>query len=562
MIIDGFGISGYRSFNEEFEYIKDLSTVNIFIGKNNSGKSNILRFCQHLSKLDLNHPYKALDKNLNSCYEMNEKDIKFAWQIKRTSKNTGSIYQNISEMLPSIVSNFPEWKDSIWLKFSFNELSNGRKVNDIGVTELSNKIRNIYNEQITNDLAGRYLGYREGGHDKRSLDLANKIYGNLDLSYDVKYIGAFRQITNNGSEESAINGSGLVRKLRKLQSPSIEDYSKGKEKFNLINSFLKELINEKDAFIEIPAEPDDIYVSIKNKILPLNSLGTGIHELIILAAAVTIEENTVFCIEEPEIHIHQSLQKKFINYILEKTENQYLITTHSNAFLDIPNINIYHCNLVNQSTKCNLVASNIDKYGILSDLGYKPSDLLLSNFIIWVEGPSDRIYLNHWIHEKEPKLFENYHYNIMFYGGRLLSHLTYDSPEIEEFVQLSKLNHNAAIVIDSDKGALDSDLNQTKKRVIENFQKNNCHVWVTDGKEIENYIPEELFNKAIKEVHPQKGFFVEWGQFNNITKIKEGSTIDKVSIAKYIASNKSDYSRLDLEKQIDKLIECIKNANK
>lgn len=562
MIIDGFGISGYRSFSEEFVYIGDLSKVNIFIGKNNSGKSNILRFCQHLSKLDIHHPYKGLDKNIDCCREITEKEIKFAWQIKRTSKATGSIYQKISEMLPSMISNFPEWKDSIWLKFSFIELSNGRKVNDIGIVELANKIRNNYNEQITNDLAGRYLGYREGGHDKRSLDFANKIYSNLDLSYDIKYIGAFRQITNTGSEENSINGSGLVRKLRKLQSPSIENYSKGKEKFNLINSFLKELINEEDAFIEIPAEPDDIYVSIRGKILPLNSLGTGIHELIILAAAVTIEDNTIFCIEEPEIHIHQSLQKKFINYILEKTKNQYLITTHSNSFLDIPNINIYHCKLVNQSTECNLVASNIDKYGILSDLGYKPSDLLLSNFIIWVEGPSDRIYLNHWIHEKEPELFENFHYNIMFYGGRLLSHLTYDCPEIEEFVQLSKLNHNAAIVIDSDKSTLDSDLNQTKKRVIDNFQKNNCHVWVTDGKEIENYIPEELFNRAINEVHPQKGSFVEWGQFTNMTKIKEGSTIDKVSVAKYISSHETDYSVLDLEKHIYELIECIKNANK
>ena len=65
MILDGFGISGYRSFGEEMVYINDLSKVNIFIGKNNSGKSNILRFCSHLSKMNFSQIYEGFSKTLD-----------------------------------------------------------------------------------------------------------------------------------------------------------------------------------------------------------------------------------------------------------------------------------------------------------------------------------------------------------------------------------------------------------------------------------------------------------------------------------------------------------------
>jgi predicted ATPase len=44
-----------------------------------------------------------------------------------------------------------------------------------------------------------------------------------------------------------------------------------------------------------------------NNVLPLTSLGMGIHEVIILAVAATVIRNQVVCIEEPEIHLHPLL---------------------------------------------------------------------------------------------------------------------------------------------------------------------------------------------------------------------------------------------------------------
>ncbi|NQT18910.1 MAG: AAA family ATPase [Planctomycetes bacterium] len=50
MNIVDIGIANFRSFDESGIMIKNLGKINIFIGKNNSGKSNILRFFRLLSK--------------------------------------------------------------------------------------------------------------------------------------------------------------------------------------------------------------------------------------------------------------------------------------------------------------------------------------------------------------------------------------------------------------------------------------------------------------------------------------------------------------------------------
>ncbi len=50
-MIDGISIAGYRSFGADEVKIGDLSQINVFIGKNNSGKSNVLRAVRLMAQL-------------------------------------------------------------------------------------------------------------------------------------------------------------------------------------------------------------------------------------------------------------------------------------------------------------------------------------------------------------------------------------------------------------------------------------------------------------------------------------------------------------------------------
>ena len=51
-LIDSFALGGFRSFGKSVQRFEKFGKVNFFIGRNNSGKSNVLRFfARSLSKI-------------------------------------------------------------------------------------------------------------------------------------------------------------------------------------------------------------------------------------------------------------------------------------------------------------------------------------------------------------------------------------------------------------------------------------------------------------------------------------------------------------------------------
>src|SRR5690606_2795615 len=127
-----------------------------------------------------------------------------------------------------------------------------------------------------------------------------------------------------------------------------------------------------------------------------------------------------------------------------------------------PEAQILHVKHNGKYAKMSKVETFIEKKGIIDDLDVRASDLLQSNGIIWVEGPSDRIYLNKWIElYSNSEIKENVHYQIVFYGGRLLSHLSVDPNINPDLINILKVNSNCIFIMDSDKRRKNEPLNTT-----------------------------------------------------------------------------------------------------
>ena len=101
-------------------------------------------------------------------------------------------------------------------------------------------------------------------------------------------------------------------------------------------------------------------------------------------------------------------------------------------------------------------------HSILNSLGASGADLLQCNGVVWVEGPSDAIYLEKWLEmyasENDlPVLRRHRHFEFQMYGGALLDSLCLikdgtSSEEVEnnKLVEMFSFSRNAFIVIDSD----------------------------------------------------------------------------------------------------------------
>jgi hypothetical protein len=172
------------------------------------------------------------------------------------------------------------------------------------------------------------------------------------------------------------------------------------------------------------------------------------------------------------------------------------------------------------------VTTYVDNRGILDDLDVRASDLLQANGVVWVEGPSDRLYFNRWMDlVSGGEIREGAHYQCVFYGGRLLAHLSGADPDVDtsEAVKIFEVNRNAIVILDSDRREPGQALNETKRRIISEIEEVGDMAWVTAGREVENYLPisalESLY--SIADLPPLEPY-EDIAEYLNRIEAKEG----------------------------------------
>ncbi|MBN8648481.1 MAG: AAA family ATPase [Caulobacterales bacterium] len=604
-IINGLSLRNYRGIGDLKQTITGLKKFNFFIGKNNSGKSTILNFLSSLCPSFFNnafmqyHPIE-LDFHRGDLGQKIEYDLIFdkSFFAKFISD---AVTRNAIDSFPQEISQFERENISaaaskIQQLFSpetelvFSRTINGKMQNgNITLEETSRKSwlnldelkEMLLDETLLVEAKRAFTQSRFEFMSQQSAPKYSEIHAKIEslLTYSpIKciIIPAIREIRTANQTDTKCDGTNLFKLILELSNPRQEKRT-NRTKFKKIEKFLATLIEEENVELIVAHDASEIQVSINGEPLPLTNLGTGIQELVIIATYCTLNEDCIVCIEEPEIHLHSTLQRKLIKYLEEKTNNQYFVATHSTTIIDCLEAEksaVFHVTKSDEQTFIKSSDLTNEKIEMCRDLGYKASDLFQTNFIIWVEGPSDRIYLLKWLGQINAELKEGIHFSILFYGGRILSHFSADT-NTEELIKLHPLNSNMAVFIDSDKTSDVDEINETKKRIKNEFSKDGSFCWITEGRETENYLEKATLKAAIEKVHEAQ--FLSHNnmeQFDNCLKFtnkknEQFLSAKKVEIAKYIC-NQSDKNGneiplsleiLDLKERLKELTNKIQIAN-
>lgn len=541
----------YKLFDEVS--IFGLSRVNVIIGKNNSGKSSLLDIIG--AAYDINN-YAKLKSEIEDIFvsvsitETMVRDL-FRGYISIGRWNPNNFYKEYGDKtIEGKVSaqrsliNSDKWKSQIEIVSS-----------DVGIQELKPHWRN--------------------GVESIQTFIDDNIF---------RRIAAERNIVPESESNMGVSpsGEGATNMIRKIVNDSAFEES-------LIEGMLLDALNE-IMFPEAEYESIRIQQVRKNEEtlwevflqekgssrIPLSKTGSGIKTIILMLLNLIVipklaknsSKRYVYGFEELENNLHPAMQRKVFEYLYDfavKNDVTIFLTTHShvaiNCFYDKQDASMFHIIKNQGKAEVKRIESYLDKAEILADLDVKASDILQANGIIWVEGPSDRVYIKKWLEVFTDNQFkEGQHYQFLYYGGRLLSQ--YALQEQTELISILTTNRNAAIIIDSDKRNQQASINSTKKRIVEEFEALHMFSWVTKGKEIENYITAatlaEKFGKNIK----QCGKYALFPEY--IKRYYNGFIGKKVQFASEVIpfiTAENTRGHLDLEEKIKKLYSQITRWN-
>ncbi|RZK27164.1 MAG: hypothetical protein EOO43_00480, partial [Flavobacterium sp.] len=281
----------------------EIKPITVLIGKNNTGKSAILKLPTIISE--------SLKGEISEPISLNSKI------------NVGKKYEELfynKEILADTID---------------FEISDGKEILNISIkgnnrgdnVEIKNYKLNDEEIKITKS---NVKGFK---HSKVK---------SLKLAFD--YIDAFREfpkagyITDiNGKIDSigisGLNAFKLLAQYRKENNPLISLISKWFDtNFEGWKIEIKEIAASIEGFD---------FVLSNNKIKNINILntGSGIRQVLplIVRSYMPVDEETLIIIEEPESHLHPAahgnLAQRFVDSFLENNNKRYLIETHSKNFI-------------------------------------------------------------------------------------------------------------------------------------------------------------------------------------------------------------------------------------
>ena len=334
-MISQINFRNYKLFKKK--QILEIKPLTILIGKNNTGKSAILKLPTLLEG--------SLSGRFSQPFELINNDVKIANEYKDIvyGRNNREVEFEILQKKHISDIEFDNLRVEIFIDENKPIIENWNCNNIFDLTKLD---ENNYQNKKINKVQETFFE----GINLKSIEFVDDLLPKEDFFplpnfvLNTDFIGAIRQealkhyeYSSNISEKSGIDGSKLYDFL-------IDDYmSTDKKYFSQISNFIKNKFEGWELSIEVDGgrkdKPAIIYLENKNLKINVSQVGMGISQVLplIIRAYKPCDAKTLIIVEEPESHLHPfahaQIAQLFFDSLLIDKNKKYLIETHSQNFV-------------------------------------------------------------------------------------------------------------------------------------------------------------------------------------------------------------------------------------
>lgn len=524
MLLKSMKLEGWRSFAPGHPAeIADLGMVNLLIGPNNVGKSNLGRFLVRLRSIL--HDYRDINPWHEGRNFLSPLMISFhAEEIDHWLRDGAAIHAELT--IPVVALRAPDALPPMLIsgdavRFAIQMSGTGDDWR-LSITPMCQDGRPM----IIKDGRGHKLLLEDGTYKEQvTTEHTHRLLAHAACSLLASSVIEIRPLRDPARKsalqvDKSTDGGDIIAALQAKQGAKNQQkfWSKCQED---LETWFGTLLGERDLRIEINGSGFWLITRRGESSLrcALADLGAGVSEILMVLAYLRLhpDESFLVVIDEPEAHLHPGAVVELAKIISEHLKNhQLLITTHSTALIDAvtPTWRTFRIRrAAHHGTAIDVLDTTDTRLALLADLGVRPSQLFLARATLWVEGPSDVHYWTALLRSVDKSLVVGRDFAFVIYGGASSSHLDFgddddedgDADAADRLVQVLSVSHRAVIICDRDRNE-----DQPDRVLVDRLASaaarlpQHARVETSSGREIENDVRPELLRRVLEEVRPKR----------------------------------------------------------
>jgi ABC-type branched-subunit amino acid transport system ATPase component len=244
--------------------------------------------------------------------------------------------------------------------------------------------------------------------------------------------------------------------------------------------------------VDVGVSPDktQLNVIVNGEPFRVSELGSGFSQFLVTLAGVAITKPTLLLIDEPELHLHPSLQSMFLTTLGSFTARGVVFATHA---LGLARSNAERVYALSKNTNtgeihCSILENTPMFSQFLGELSYSSYVAMGFDKVLLVEGPSELKVFRSFLR----KLGKDQQVLVLSLGGSDYIKAGNDM----ELAEIKRISPHVFAIVDSERSAAAQGLPSDRAGFEASCKNVGIDVLVTNKRATENYFPEAAVQRV------------------------------------------------------------------